>query len=455
MDTPAQGKIGFLLYASAVATLGGLLFGYDTAVIAGTVEFLQRHFQLSDIELGWTVSSALIGCMPGAALAASMGDRLGRKGALVVAAVLFFVSAVWAGLARSAGELALARIIGGVGVGAASMLTPVYISEIAPARLRGALTTLNQIALLIGMVAVYMVNAWLAGLGDEAWKDAHAWRWMFASGALPAAVFFLLLFGIPESPRWLILKGRVDEAGALLRRLGGGAGVAREMEDLQRSLQQTPGGFRDCFLPQFRRVFFIGATLAVLQQITGINIVMYYAPRIFTSAGLDTSSAIGHSVIIGLVMLVFTIPAMFLADRAGRRPLLLVSSAGMAAGLFALAASYSGNTAGGHNSGWLLLLWVLLYVAAFSVGIGPLVWTILGEIFPNRIRAHAAGICVLLLWLANFIVSQFFPYLLRQFGAKVFWGYGLICVFTVIFIARYVQETKNRSLEDLESELTR
>lgn len=456
MSTPAHPKLGFLLHASAVATLGGLLFGYDTAVIAGTVEFLQRHFQLSDIELGWTVSSALIGCMPGAALAASMGDRLGRKGALVVAAVLFFVSAVWAALARGAGELALARIVGGVGIGAASMLTPVYISEIAPARLRGALTTLNQIALLIGMVAVYMVNAWLASLGDDAWKNAYAWRWMFGSGALPAAVFFLLLFGIPESPRWLMLKGRIDEARGLLKKLNGGADVSKEMEDLQRSLQHKPGGFRDCFLPQFRRVFVIGATLAVLQQITGINIVMYYAPRIFTSAGLDTSSAIGHSVIIGLVMLVFTIPAMFLADRAGRRPLLLISAAGMAVGLFALAASYSGKAAAAGNvSGWLLLLWVLLYVAAFSVGIGPLVWTILGEIFPNRIRAHAAGICVLLLWLANFLVSQFFPYLLSQFGAKVFWGYGIICVFTVLFIAKYVQETKNRSLEDLESDLAR
>lgn len=452
MNNPQQNKagIGFVIHASSIAALGGLLFGYDTAVIAGTVEFLQTRFGLSDMALGWTVSSALLGCALGALGAGAMGDRLGRKRSMLICALLFFLSAVWSGIASSPGELAAARILGGLGVGAASMLTPVYISEISPSRMRGALTTLNQIAILIGMVVVYFVNAQLAVAGDEAWRVASAWRWMFASEALPAAAFFLLIFTIPESPRWLVMKGLEDRAKVVLQRLNPGVDPALLIEGIRDSVSHKEGVFSDCLRPPVRRIFFIGATLAILQQITGINIVMYYAPRIFTSAGLDTSSAIGHSVIIGLVMLGFTVVAMFLADRAGRRPLLLISSAGMALGLFALGAAYS---AGGEANPMSLLLWVLVYVAAFSIGLGPLVWTVLSEIFPNRVRSHAAGACVLLLWVANFLVSQFFPYMLRTFDYRVFWFYGVVCLVTFLFIWRSIPETKRRSLEEIEAEL--
>lgn len=439
--------IGFALYASSVAALGGLLFGYDTAVIAGTVDLLQQRFALTDLALGWTVSSALLGCVIGAWLAGYLGDRMGRKRSLLICAFLFFVSAVWSGLPTSAGELAIARIIGGIGVGAASMLTPVYISEIAPAHLRGALTTLNQIAILVGMVIVYLVNAQLAGAGDEAWRIASAWRWMFASEAIPAAVFFVLLFAIPESPRWLVMKGREAEAGAVLARIDAKRTVAEQIAGIQRTVLHQESHFLDCLRAPIRKIFVLGAGLAVLQQITGINIVMYYAPRIFTSAGLDSASAIGHSVIIGIVMLAFTVVALVLADRAGRRPLLLLSSAGMAAGLFGLGFAYAG---GGQENAWNLLFWVLVYVASFSIGMGPLVWTVLGEIFPNRVRAHAASFCVLLLWLANFTVSQFFPWLLRTFEYRVFWVFGAICLVTLVFIWALIPETKGRTLEELE-----
>lgn len=436
-----------ILHASVVAALGGLLFGYDTAVIAGTVDFLQIRFGLGDFALGWTVSSALIGCVLGAWGAGWMGDAIGRKRSMLVCAFFFFVSAIWSGIAGSAEELVAARILGGLGVGAASMLTPVYISEIAPARMRGALTTLNQIAILVGMVIVYIVNAQVASAGDEAWQVASAWRWMFASEAVPALLFFLLVFGIPESPRWLRLRGENDKAGAVLARLGLEQPVDHAAEDVGHTAR-----FSDCLRSPVRRIFLIGAGLAILQQITGINIVMYYAPRIFTSAGLDASSAIGHSVLIGLVMLGFTMVALVLADRAGRRRLLLASSACMAAGLFALGAAYS---TGGDANPWLMLLWVLVYVGGFSIGMGPLVWTVLGEIFPNRVRAHAASTCILLLWLANFGVSQFFPWLLRTYEFRVFWMFGVICLIALVFIWKFIPETKGRTLEEIEDSLAR
>ena len=442
-------RAGFLVYSSSAAAMGGLLFGYDTAVIAGTVEYLQKHFQLDNLELGWTVSSALVGCILGAAAAGSLGDRLGRKGALLLCAVLFFLSAVWSGLAPSAFQLVLARILGGLGVGAASMLTPVYISEIAPARSRGALTTLNQIAILVGMVMVYMVNAWLAGMGTEEWRVATAWRWMFASEALPALLFFLLLLGIPESPRWLALRGRDGEAKALLSRLLGERESDAVFGEIFTSTHSKGGSFLDCFRSPWRRIVVFGSVLAIFQQFTGINIVMYYAPRIFTSAGLDTTSAIGHSVIVGLAMLFFTCVALVLADRIGRRPLLILSAAGMALGLAALGYAYSGGEAT-NTGGWSLLLWVIVYVAAFSIGMGPLVWTVLGEIFPNRIRAHAASLAILLLWLANYLVSQFFPAMLSWLGAGVFWVYAVVCLAATIFLAVWLPETKGRSLEELE-----
>lgn len=438
----------FAFSVSCVAALGGLLFGYDTAVIAGTVEFLQRRFALSDLALGWTVSSALVGCVFGAWLAGGIGDRIGRKRSLLVCAVLFFLSAVWSGLANSAGELAAARILGGLGVGAASMLTPVYISEISPARMRGALTTLNQIAILLGMVVVYIVNAQLAAAGDEAWRVAAAWRWMFASEALPAALFFFLLLGIPESPRWLVMRGFEDKARALLGRLDPRGNPQAQLAEIHASASHKSGHFSDCLRPPVRRIFLIGAVLGIFQQITGINIVMYYAPRIFTSAGIETTSAIGHSVIIGLVMLGFTVVALLLADRAGRRPLLLLSTACMTAGLFGLGAAYS---LGGEAGGGSMLLWVLVYVAGFSIGMGPLVWTVIAEIFPNRVRAHAVSVTVLLLWVANFAVSQFFPFLLRTYEHKVFWFFGATCVAALAFIWKFIPETKGRSLEELEN----
>lgn len=451
ISKPSSVHFAYLLQASGVAALGGLLFGYDTAVIAGTVEYLQVHFGLSDLALGWTVSSALVGCIPGAALAGPMSDRFGRKVGLLICAVLFLASAIWSGLAGSAGELVWARILGGIGVGAASLITPVYITEIAPAHRRGALTTLNQMAILLGMVIVYLVNAQLAHAGTEVWRTTVSWRWMFASEAVPAIAFFLLLFTIPESPRWLVLRGREDEARKVLLRLGTERPMEEELQEIRQSFVGHEIPWRQILAPPLRGILVLGGALAIFQQLTGINIVMYYAPRIFTSAGVPTSTAIGHSVIIGVVMIIFTSVALFLSDRLGRRLLLLVSTAGMAICLAALGFVLR-NDGGGHEG--VVLFWILSYVAAFSIGMGPVMWTVIMEIFPNRVRGRAGGLCVLLLWSANFLVSQFFPYFLATMGAATFWLYGGITLGSFVFILSCVPETKGRSLEEIEQELT-
>ena len=362
----SSSHFGYIIWISSVAALGGLLFGYDTAVVSGAVEYLQKHFELSDLQLGWVVSSALFGCIAGAGIAGWMGDKFGRKRAMMICGLLFLVSTVGSALAETADQLVWTQIIGGVGVGAASLLTPVYISEIAPPSRRGALTTLNQMAILLGMVITYIVNAQLANAYDEAWRIQTSWRWMFASEAVPTLLFMGLLFFIPESPRWLVSKKREEEAAVILRKLGSERLVAEEIADIHNSFvgEKVPWG--KIFAPPYRKILVFGAILAAFQQLVGINIVMYYAPRIFTSAGVATSTAIGHSVIIGVAMLVFTVVALVLADRIGRRPLLLASCAGMALSLAALAVAFGRIVPGQEGQ---ILVWVLLYVAAFSIDI--------------------------------------------------------------------------------------
>ena len=444
MKSDGTEHVGTILRASCIAALGGMLFGYDTAVIAGTIEYIQPYFGLSDLELGWTVSSALLGCMLGAAIAGWCGDRYGRKASMFACAILFLLSAVWSGLARSMEELVWARVLGGVGVGAASLLTPIYIAEIAPSKMRGALTTLNQIAILVGIVVVYLVNSQLAQLGDETWRLNAAWRWMFLSGALPSLLYFGLLFFIPESPRWLFMRQRDCEAHQIFAEFGvmPGTGLGN-VPSLENSKEATWGKI---FSPPDRRMVIIGAVLAICPQIAGINIVMYYAPRIFTDAGLAASAAVGHSVVIGLTMLLFTLVALILADRVGRRPLLLISSGGMMFSLAGLGLMFERGGGGTHA----LLIMIILYVAFFSIAMGPLVWTVITEIFPNRIRGRAASVCVLLLWITNFLVSQFFPFLLARLGAFTFWLHASAALFAFVFIFLFIPETKGRSLEDLE-----
>ena len=441
---------GYVLLVSMVAALGGLLFGYDTAVISGSIGYVVAHFELSPHQEGWAAGSALIGCIIGALVAGTLSDAIGRRRVLIVSAVLFGISAVFSAVPQSLGQLAAARIIGGIGVGAASLLSPLYIAEIAPARIRGRLVSVNQFAIVFGMLVVYFVNAYIARLGEtiggEAWNIAYGWRWMFGSETLPAVIFLVLLFFVPESPRWLIKRGQTDKARAILNSVGGARHADTAVADIEATLRQERGSILELFEPGFRIALVIGIVLAVLQQITGINVVLYYAPRIFQSAGLGAVDAIGETVFVGIINILFTVVAILVVDRLGRKPLLLLASAGMGISLFLLGGVFEL----GRFEGRLVLIFVLTYVASFAVAMGPVVWVVMSEIFPTRVRGAAMSIATVLLWATNYVVSQSFPWMLDTFAGRSFFFFGIMCVIAFVFVAAVLPETKGKSLEDIE-----
>jgi SP family xylose:H+ symportor-like MFS transporter len=447
------GSTGYVVLLTLVAALGGLLFGYDTAVISGAIGFLKQRFELNPTMEGWTASSALTGCIVGAAVAGILSDWLGRKKALVIAAVLFGISALGSAIPRTLTELIIARIIGGVGVGMAAMLSPLYIAEVSPARIRGRLVSVNQFAIISGMLVVYFVNYFIANPDDEAWNVATGWRWMFGSEMLPAGLFLVMLFFVPESPRWLIKRGRKERALRILTRVGGQQHAQDELAEISKAIAQEQESIERLLLSGVKLVLLIGIPLAVFQQVTGINVFLYYAPEIFKSiAGADTDVALLQTVVVGAVNLSFTIIAIWTVDRIGRKPLMLIGFAGMGLSLFGLGlAAYYNRT-----DTWVLTF-ILGYIASFALSVGPVTWVILSEIFPTRIRGLAMAIATFCLWTANYIVSQTFPmmnkneWLIATFNhAFPFWVYGVLCVVAIVFVACLVPETKGQSLEQIE-----
>lgn len=447
MDVPEdRGSVAYVVLLSLVAALGGLLFGYDTAVVSGAIGFLQERFELDAWSKGFTASSALLGCILGAAAAGTMSDRFGRRSVLLLSAVLFTVSAIGSAVPRTLVEFNLARVLGGLGVGMASMLSPLYIAEVAPARIRGRLVSLNQFAIILGMLVVYFVNAGVAGLGDNAWNVERGWRWMFASETLPAGLFMILLLWVPESPRWLAKQGRSDRALRILTRIGGTQHAKYELDDIERAIGEESGSLQQLLLPGLRIPLVIGIGLAILQQITGINIILYYAPEIFKNAGLDAQSAIDDTVIVGAVNLLFTLVAIWVVDRVGRKPLLLLASAGMGLSLAMLGRAFVQEDFAGRA----VLFWVLAYVASFAVAMGPVVWVVMSEIFPTRIRGRAMSVATVCLWVSCYGVSLLFPYMLDTLAGKTFYLYAAMCVAALLFVAGFVPETKGRTLEEIE-----
>lgn len=437
---------GYVFLLVLVAALGGLLFGYDTAVVSGAIGFMQQHFELDEIQKGWAASCALVGCIFGAAGAGVLNDWLGRKKVMLLAAVLFSVSAVGAAIPPNVTGFVVARVLGGIGIGVASMTSPLYIAEISPAAVRGRLVSVNQFAIISGMLVVYFVNTLIARSGDESWNIEQGWRWMFASGLVPAVVFGLLVLFIPESPRWLTRCGRSDEALAVLARVGGLGQACAELAEIKGAIAREGGSAALLLRPEFRAPLVIGVVLAVLQQVTGINVVLYYAPEIFKSAGMETSTALNNTVIVGLVNLVFTVLAIWVVDRVGRRPLLLATSIGMGVSLVLLGGAFVLGKPGGL---WVLLF-VLGYVASFAVAMGPVVWVVMSEIFPTRIRGLAMSMATVCLWGSCFAVSQFFPIMLKLLAGYVFFVYAAMCVVAVGFVVLCVPETKGKSLEEIE-----
>lgn len=443
-----QVSMKFVTLVSIVAALGGLLFGFDTAVVSGAIGFMKQRFSLNELEVGWAVSSLIIGCIAGAAASGMLSDRFGRKKVLIAAAALFIVGSLGSAVPATFSGYIVARMIGGLGIGITSTLCPLYNAEIAPARYRGRLVALNQLATVTGIFLVYFVNSGIAGFGNDAWAINSAWRWMFAVGVLPGLLFLVLLFFVPESPRWLIKQGRPIEALPILLKIHGEDLARQEVLDIKASFNQENASLRQLFSPGLRIALIVGVALAVLQQVTGINAIMYYAPEIFKETGAGTNASLIQTILVGAINFLFTILALWLIDKVGRKALLLVGSALMAISLFVIGIAFHG----GHTSGPLVLVFILVYVAAFAISLGPVVWVLLSEIFPNRIRGRATAIASMSLWAADYIVSQSFPPMLNSAGpAMTFWIFGVLSVVTFLFTWRVVPETKGKSLEEIEA----
>lgn len=450
LSANAGGKsMKFVTLVSMIAALGGLLFGFDTAVVSGAIGFMQDRFDLNEVAVGWAVSSLIIGCIVGAGFSGVLSDRFGRKKVLIVAAALFVIGSIGSAIPDTFSMYIIARMIGGLGIGITSTLCPLYNAEIAPAKYRGRLVALNQFATVTGIFLVYFVNSGIAGYGDDAWDIANAWRWMFGVGVIPGVIFFILLFLVPESPRWLIKQGKSEQALNILLRIHGEDDAKQEVLDIKASFAEEKGSkFKDIFRPGVRLALIVGVVLAVLQQVTGINAVMYYAPEIFKSMGSGTDSSLVQTILIGLVNFLFTILAIWLIDKVGRKVLLLVGSSVMTICLAVIGIAF--HT--GHTTGSLVLIFILIYVAAFAVSLGPVVWVVLSEIFPNRVRGKATAIASMALWIADYVVSQSFPPMLDSAGPAVtFWIFGAMSLITFLFTMRVVPETKGKSLEEIEA----
>ena len=446
------GSTTYVFLVCIVAALGGLLFGYDTGVINGAIGPLKTHFDLDATWAGWATGCALLGCAIGAGAAGALSDRFGRKKVLIFAAVMFLISAIGTALPRTITIFIIFRIIGGIGVGAASMSSPMYIAEISPARMRGRLVSVNQFAIVTGFLVVYFANYFIASQGDELWNQQSGWRWMFGSESLPALALLALLFLVPESPRWLTKQGRSDEALGILARVDGAAYAQTELADIKDALSHESGSLKQLLQPRMRIVLVIGIVLAVLQQVTGINVFLYFGTEIFRKMGSETNAALLQTVLVGAVNLTFTVIAIWTVDRLGRKPLMMIGSAGMGLCLLAM-----GLAAYGQKTSLSMLVFILGYIACFALSVGPVTWVILSEIFPTRIRGRAMAIATVCLWIANYIISQTFPmmdenpWLVETFHrAFPFWLYGLFCAVLLVFVWRFVPETKGQTLEQIE-----
>ncbi len=440
-------NLGYILLISLAAAFGGFLFGYDTAVVSGAIGFLTKQFNLSAELTGWAASSLLVGCMAGALLGGPMGDRFGRKPSLIFCAVLFALSSLGSALPNALGPFAWARFAGGIAIGAASMLSPLYIAEIAPEKIRGTLVALYQLAIVAGILVVFFVNLQIQRMGDETWNTQVGWRWMFASLALPSLVFGICMAVVPESPRWLMKMGRRTEARQVLERVGGAESAGREIAQIDAALREEQGRWKELFTTGYRRALLIGILLAVFGQFSGINSIMYYAPEIFKAAGSGTDSAFSQTVIVGAVNVLFTFVAIWLVDRAGRRPLLIAGTLVQVVALVAVGVMFHRG-----QSGVGVLLCILLFVAAFAVAMGPIPWIVNSEIFPTKLRGRAMSVAIFCLWLADWVVTQTFPMLRESIGpAKTFWVYAFCSLLSTVFVLWMVPETKGRTLEEIEA----
>jgi len=463
--TGATGDLAFVVRISIVATIGGFLFGFDSGVINGTVDGLEAAFHSDSVATGFNVASMLLGCAVGAFFAGRLADALGRRTLLLVAAIFFLASAWGSGDAGSSAHFIVARIIGGLAVGAASVMAPAYIAEIAPAELRGRLATIQQIAIITGLFFAFVSNYTLAALAGSAvtplWFGFEAWRWMFWVEGVPSTIFLLALLFIPESPRFLVLKGRLDEARAVLARLYGEEAAAATTAEIQASLaadhRPTFSDLLDRETGGVRRIVWIGIGLASFQQLVGINVVFYYGAVLWQSVGFSESDALLINIITGAVSIVACAITMTFIDRVGRKPFLWAGSVGMALTLGAMTIAFAG--AGVDADGDLKLSGVAgatalfsanAYVFFFNMSWGPVMWVMLGEMFPNQIRGSGLAIAGLFQWGSNFAITMTFPIMLTSIGLAGAYGFYTVCaLLSIFFVLAMVHETKGLELEDM------
>ncbi len=451
-------RIRYIWMIAFVAAMGGLLFGYDWVVIGGAKPFYESYFHLnSAAKVGWANSCALLGCFAGSLLAGRLSDRLGRKKVLLISALLFAVSAILTGWSFSFTAFIVWRLTGGVAIGLASNVSPMYIAEISPAAWRGRLVSLNQLALVVGILAAQIANWRIAeripdGISQAAmaasWNVQFGWRWMFTAVAIPATIFLVTTPLIPESPRWLVARGRIADAERVLTRIGGRAYCEHELHAVSESLaaSNSKSDWRAFRAPNIRKLLWIGIALAVLQQFSGINILFNYAEEVYRSAGYGVNDIMFNIVITGTINLVFTVLAMFLVDKFGRRRLMLLGCLGV--GFSHVAASFAYRQ--GLQGFWVLAL-TLCAIACYAMSLAPVTWVLITEIFPNRVRATSVSISVAALWVASFVLTYTFPLLNRSIGTSgTFLTYGTVCFLGAVFILLFVPETKGRSLEEIE-----
>lgn len=452
-------KSVFLLLIAAVSALGGLLFGYDTGVINGAQFYLTKHFDLSDALKGWVVGSALLGCFAGAILAGPLSIRIGRKWSLIISAVFFTISAYGSGLPelfpQSVSMLVFFRILGGLGIGIASMNAPMYIAEIAPSNIRGRMVTYYQLAIVIGFFVVFLATYFIGNNLSEAENIEFGWRRMFWSELIPSGLFLILLFFVPKSPRWLALKGNDEDALKVLKRINGDEAAEVEIQQIKQSLNESNDGVKvSYFSKAILVIIVIGTVLSMLQQFTGINAVLYYGADIFEKAlGFGKEDILAQQILLAFVNLIFTFVAMFTVDKFGRKPLLYIGSIGMIVGFLLLGVSLQQESVG-----MISLIGVLIFIASFALSMGPVVWVLLSEMFPNKIRSVAMSVAVAAQWAANYVVSQSFPMVMgSETNNSVPWNgslpYFIFIVFILVIVYvtyKFIPETKGKSLEEIE-----
>jgi MFS transporter, SP family, arabinose:H+ symporter len=433
-----------LIIAASVATLGGFLFGYDNIVISGAIGFLSQLFHLDAAGVGWAAGCALIGCIAGCMAAGTVADYLGKKKGLGLCALCFALSSLGMLFATNLHQFVLWRLIGGVGIGAASVISPNYIAEISPTRVRGRCVTLYQLGIVVGILAAVFINMLIERTGNEAWNISTGWRWMFFAGVVPAILFGLMILPAVESPRWLMKMGRRDQAIEVLTKINGGEAASREAAEIENSLTIEEGHISELFTT-FRRPLLLGIMLAGLQQISGITPLFSFLPEIFRTAGTATSDAFFQSVLVSLVNLVFTLFALWLVDRAGRKTLILAGTS-----LQFISFALVGWLYHIHGSGLAVLIFVMSFVAGHAFGNGVACWVIISEIYPTKVRGRGMSIATTALWLVGYSGNQLFPIMQKHLGSDgTFWFFSAGALLTIILVGWLVPETKGRSLEEI------